>query len=123
MFKVVVSFFLAIVTAFSCATVGCAQDSFTYHVKGVIKAIPPQGAGASDGTKEIIVKHEAIPDYRDEAGNMVGMTAMTMPFYLSGDLKSAAIAVGDQVELVVEQRLKPRFSEVVVSLKKIDGVK
>jgi Cu/Ag efflux protein CusF len=121
MFKIVVGVFLSLITVFSCAASGQAQDAFTYRVKGEIKAIPPQGAGGSDGTKEIIVKHEPIPDYRDEAGNIVGMAAMTMPFYLSKDLKTESVAVGDRVELVVEQRLKPRFSEVVVSLKKLNG--
>lgn len=92
-----------------------AQDVFTYHVNGIVKVLPGKGTAAN----EMLVKHEPIPDYRDEAGNVVGMAAMTMPFYLAKDVTTESLAVGDQVEMVVEQRLKPRFSEEVVSLKKV----
>ena len=91
-----------------------AQDVFSYSVKGVVKALPGNGRASN----EIIVKHEAIPDYRDEAGNIVGMMAMTMPFYLAKTTKIEGIAVGDAVEMAVEQRLKPSFTEEVISIKK-----
>jgi len=91
-----------------------AQDVFSYSVKGVIKALPGNGRASN----ELIVKHEAIPNYRDEAGNIVGMDAMTMPFYLSKTVKAEGFTVGDQIEMLVEQRLRPSFTEEVVSLKK-----
>jgi Cu/Ag efflux protein CusF len=97
------------------AGTGVAQEVFSYHVKGVVKALP----GAGTASNEIMVKHEPIPDYRDEAGNVVGMAAMTMPFYLSKKIALDSIGVGDRVEMVVEQRLKPRFTEEVVSIHKI----
>jgi Cu/Ag efflux protein CusF len=91
-----------------------AQDVFSYSVKGVIKALPGNGRASN----ELIVKHEAIPNYRDEAGNIVGMDAMTMPFYLSKSVQVDGFSVGDQIEMIVEQRLRPSFTEEVVSLKK-----
>jgi Cu/Ag efflux protein CusF len=96
-----------------------AQDSYSYTVKGVIKALPGNGRAAN----ELIVKHEPIPNYRDEAGNVVGMMAMTMPFYLSESLSASGLEVGDSVELTVEQKLKPKFSEQVVVLKKLEGTR
>jgi Cu/Ag efflux protein CusF len=91
-----------------------AEDIFTYRVKGVVKVLPGKGTASN----EILVKHEPIPDYRDEAGNIVGMAAMTMPFYLAQGVTLESVAVGDEVDMVLEQRLKPRFTEQVVSLKK-----
>jgi len=113
--RFVVTFLAALVMSVAAAELGFAQDIFTYHVKGIVKALPGKGTAAN----EILVKHEPIPDYRDEAGNVVGMAAMTMPFYLAKGVTTESLAVGDQVEMVVEQRLKPRFSEEVVSLKKV----
>jgi len=104
---------LAVWTA--AARVCVAQEMFTYHVKGVVKVLPGKGTASN----EIMVKHEPIPDYRDEAGNVVGMAAMTMPFYLAKGVTVESIAVGDQVQMVVEQRLKPRFTEEVVSISKV----
>ena len=91
-----------------------AQNVFSYSVRGVVKALPGNGRASN----EIIVKHEAIPNYRDEAGNIVGMSAMTMPFYLAKTTKLDGISVGDPVEMKVEQRLKPSFTEEVVSITK-----
>jgi Cu/Ag efflux protein CusF len=69
---------------------------------------------------EILVKHQEIPEYRDESGKVVGMMAMTMPFYLAPGLALDGIALGDRVELQVEQHLKPEFSEKVVEIKKVE---
>ena len=107
--------FVALITTFSLSSGNAwAQDIFSYSVKGVVKALPGNGRA----NNEIIVKHEAIPDYRDEAGNIVGMMAMTMPFYLAKTTKIDGIAVGDAVQMTVEQRLKPGFTEEVVSITK-----
>jgi Cu/Ag efflux protein CusF len=46
------------------------------------------------------------------------MSAMTMPFYLAKTTKLDDISVGDPVEMKVEQRLKPSFTEEVVSIAK-----
>ena len=104
----------AVCLVFVTAVHGIAQDVYTYHVKGIVKVLP----GAGRASNEILVKHEPIPEYRDQAGNIVGMSAMTMPFYIAKGVSLESISVGDEVEMVVEQRLKPRFTEEVVSLKK-----
>jgi len=91
-----------------------AEEVYSYSVTGVVTALPGNGRAKN----EMLVKHDPIPNYRDEAGNVVGMAAMTMPFYLSSQTSIDGIHVGDQVELTVEQRLKPKFSESVVSVRK-----
>jgi Cu/Ag efflux protein CusF len=93
-----------------------ADEAYSFKVKGVVRGLPGQGL-AKD---EILVKHEEIPEYRDQSGAVVGMMAMTMPFYLSPDVTLGGIAVGDRVELRVEQHLKPEFSEKVVEIKKAE---
>jgi Cu/Ag efflux protein CusF len=111
---------LAIMVSCSCvvflvAAVAFADQVFTFTVKGVVKGLPGNGLAKN----EILVKHEAIPTYRDEAGNMVGMHPMTMGFYLSDKVTTEGIQVGDSIEMVVEQTIKPKFNEQVVSLKKL----
>jgi len=96
------------------ATAALADQVYSYTVTGVIRALPGNGRAAN----EILVKHDPIPGYRDEAGNVVGMMAMTMPFYLSDPQGASDLKVGDSVEMVVEQQLKPTFTEKVVSIKK-----
>lgn len=96
------------------ATLAMADQVYSYTVTGVIRALPGNGRAAN----EILVKHDPIPGYRDEAGNVVGMMAMTMPFYLADPQSVASLQVGDSIEMVVEQQLKPTFSEKVVSIKK-----
>lgn len=92
-----------------------ADHVYTFRVKGVVKGLPGRGLAAN----EILVKHEPIPEYRDDTGKVVGMMAMTMPFYLKDVAAVEGLAVGDSVELVVEQQMKPRFSDTVVSVKKL----
>jgi Cu/Ag efflux protein CusF len=44
---------------------------------------------------------------------------MTMPFYLAPEVSLKGIAQGDAVELLVEQRLKPKYTEQVTSITKL----
>jgi len=95
--------------------VSYAEEAYTFKVKGVVRALPGKGTAAN----EVLIKHEEIPDYRDSSGTVVGMMAMTMPFYLGPGVSLSGIAVGDSVELVVEQKLEPKYSELVTSIAKV----
>jgi Cu/Ag efflux protein CusF len=92
-----------------------SDKQFNYTIKGIIKALPGDGRAKN----EILVKHEAIPDYRDEGGELVGMAAMTMPFYISDKISLAEFKVGDKIEMVLEQRIGVKFSEEVISIKRL----
>ena len=93
-----------------------ADEAYRVTVVGVVKALPGSGRAAN----ELLVKHEEIPNYRDSSGEVVGMMAMTMPFYLAPQVDISALKVGDKVEMVVEQHLAPQFSELVVAIKRAD---
>jgi hypothetical protein len=41
-----------------------------------------------------------------------------MPFYLSEGVSLSGFKAGDAVELKIEQHLSPKFSELVVAVKK-----
>jgi Cu/Ag efflux protein CusF len=92
-----------------------AQNVFMYQVTGVVRAMPGNGRASN----ELLVKHAPIPQYRDSAGNVVGMKAMTMPFYLADDVNLEGIRVGDSIAMTVKQRLKPDFWERVVEIHKV----
>ncbi len=97
------------------AETSSTEQVFTFTVRGVVKKLP---SGQPGPRRELLVKHEEIPEYRDRSGKVVGMMAMTMPFYLAPQLSLEGIQVGDAVELSVEQRIEPRFSDEVVAIRK-----
>ena len=109
------SIFFAIVAACAVSTSALADTAYFFIVKGIIKGMPGDGLAKN----EMLVKHQPIPDYRDDTGAIVGMMAMTMPFYLKEGLSLDGIKAGDSVELKVEQHLKPTFIEEVISIKKV----
>ena len=109
------SIFFAIVAACAVSTSAFADTAYFFIVKGIIKGMPGDGLAKN----EMLVKHQPIPDYRDDTGAIVGMMAMTMPFYLKEGLSLDGIKAGDSVELKVEQHLKPTFTEEVISVKKV----
>jgi Cu/Ag efflux protein CusF len=75
------------------AAEGSASDaSATYTVRGVVVALPTD-------TEPMRVRHEAIPNFRSMAGEVVGMDAMTMPFPLGDGVAVEGLAVDDKVEL------------------------
>jgi len=113
LFKACVLSFIASV-AFS--SVAVADTAYYYTVKGIIKGMPGDGLASN----ELLVKHQPIPDYRDDTGAIVGMMAMTMPFFLAEGVSLQGIKAGDAVELKVEQHLKPKFTEEVTSIKRAE---
>jgi Cu/Ag efflux protein CusF len=93
-----------------------AQNVFTYQVTGTVRAMPGNGRAVN----ELLVKHDPIPQYRDRGGNIVGMKAMTMPFYIAEGVKLDGIHVGDAVEMKVQQQLQPTFSERVIEIHTVE---
>lgn len=110
------TFVLGCLVACSHVTAAVADTAYYFTVKGIIKGMPGDGLAAN----EILVKHQPIPEYRDESGAVVGMMAMTMPFYLAKDVSLNGIKAGDAIEFKVEQHLKPQFTEVVTEIKKVE---
>lgn len=70
----------------------------TYQTRGEIVALTAaEGENAS-----LSIRHEAIPDFADRDGHVVGMDAMTMPFPPADGLDLAGFAVGDKVAVTFD---------------------
>jgi len=64
-----------------------------YVVRGEIARLPARAGG------ELLVRHEAIPGFKDRSGAAVGMDAMVMGFGVGPGLALEGLAVGDKVEV------------------------
>lgn len=66
-----------------------------YVVRGeVVQRPSPVVAGI-----EVLVRHEAIDDFVDASGKVVGMDAMVMPFEAAVTAAPADLAAGDEVQV------------------------
>ena len=66
-----------------------------YTVRGELVRIED----ARGGVREISVRHEAIDDFADASGKVVGMASMVMPFEVPGTIPLDDVGVGDKIEL------------------------
>ncbi len=71
-----------------------APPEVTYDTRGIVRKLPPGGAGG-----DILIAHEAIQSFADQDGKTVGMPAMTMPFHVATSDRLTGVAVGDRVGL------------------------
>ena len=67
----------------------------SYRVRAQVRQLP--AAGAARG--EILVRHEAIPEFKNADGEVVGMEPMSMSFPLADLALVDGLAVGDRVEM------------------------
>lgn len=77
---------------------GVSADARTpdrYTVRGVVVGLPSED-------EPFQVHHEAIPDFRSAAGEVVGMDVMVMPFPLADGVEVGGLAPGDKVEIELE---------------------
>jgi Cu/Ag efflux protein CusF len=90
----------AAITAVSCSKPpeAPAVSAQSYAMRGEIVRLP------AAGTREMAIRHEAVPDFRDETGKIVGMEAMTMPFALASAVAIEGLAPGDRVAFTLEMR-------------------
>lgn len=70
----------------------------TYLVRGEVTALPDR----DDPTTALYIHHEAIDEFTDIDGDVVGMNAMTMPFPLAEGVSLAGVAPGDKVRFTLE---------------------
>jgi Cu/Ag efflux protein CusF len=75
-----------------------AGPDAVYAVRGEIARLP------AEGTREIWIRHEPIPDFKNAAGEVVGMDSMTMPFTLAAGERLEGLAVGARVAFRLEMR-------------------
>jgi len=66
-----------------------------YTVRGEVVRLPE--AGAPSQSQEVSIRHEAIPDFEDRQGAVVGMSAMVMPFRVGSGVSLAGLEPGDRI--------------------------
>lgn len=91
---------LATTTLASCSSQRepTAAPAQTYEVRGVVARLP-DGPGT-----ELMISHEAIPDFVNVAGDTVGMNAMTMGFPVAEQVDLEGFVPGDSVLIRFEVR-------------------
>jgi hypothetical protein len=72
-----------------------AKPDATYRVRGKVTELPIVGKPSS----ELRVHHEAIDDFKDDQGKVVGMSAMVMEFPPLKGVDVSQLKVGDKVEI------------------------
>ena len=75
-----------------------AAPPATYQVRGLVRQLPDP----EHPSRALMIHHEAIPDFKDERGEMVGMGAMTMPFPVVDPALLEGLATGDKVAFELE---------------------
>ncbi len=91
------------------AAVAAAGDA-DYRVRGEIVRLP-EGSGG-----EIWIRHEAIPDFKDAEGKVVGMESMSMPFAVGAGLDLAGRAPGDRVTFTLSMRWNASPANAITAL-------
>jgi len=106
----------SLAVAVTVLSAGCSQPAETpavtvetYAMRGEIVRLP------AAGSREIAIRHEAVADFRDEGGKVVGMEAMTMPFTLAPEVDVAGLTPGDKVAFTLEMRWKATSDIVRIS--------
>lgn len=84
-----------------------------YELQGIVERLP-QGPDNS-----LYIRHEAIDDFRDAHGEIVGMDSMTMPFPVAEGVPLEGVEAGDPIAFTFEVRWndQPRFQ--VTSLREL----
>ncbi len=92
-----------------------AIDARTYVIRGEVISVPQ----ADKPGTEFIVKHEPIDDFRNAAGQIVGMNTMGMPFTPGQGVSLEGIKPGDKIEMRWVLQWKPESKEYVESVRKL----
>jgi hypothetical protein len=116
---------LALLAAGSCTSSPPAEgapaspSSRRYTVRAEVIRLPEAGAPL----RELVLRHEAIPDFVGQEGRVVGMEAMVMPLEVARALPLEGVRVGDKVEIVLEvDWSRPSYRVVHLSLLPVSTV-
>ena len=91
------------------------SDAQTYVVRGEVISVPQ---AEKPGT-QFIIKHEPIHNFRNAAGQMVGMGTMGMPFTPGTGVSLEGIKPGDKIEMNWVLQWQPEVKEYVKSVRKL----
>jgi len=94
------------------APTGESAPAHTYSLEGVIRAIP---APVAEG-QIVTILHQAIPDFRNVEGDVVGMMSMPMPFLLPDGFDLKSLNVGDAVKFTFVVDWKSKLPTQITSI-------
>jgi Cu/Ag efflux protein CusF len=87
---------------------GASPNARRYTVRGEIVRLPePSGAA-----RQVAIRHEAIDDFVNQAGVVVGMDSMVMPFDVAPAVALDDVRVGDKVEVLLAVAWSPPLLRV-----------
>jgi Cu/Ag efflux protein CusF len=75
-----------------------AAAAVRYELRGEVTAVPDPDRPRS----ALVIRHEAVDDFADIDGDVVGMDAMTMPFPTAPGVSLDGIEPGDRVSFTLE---------------------
>lgn len=87
---------------------GSASSLRHYTVRGELVSLPEPG-----GTGQLSLRHEAIDEFADASGKVVGMGSMVMPFDVAAGLALGELRPGDKVEARIAVGWSPALLQVV----------
>ena len=84
----------ALLAVLSCSERGAPASAGArrYTVRGEVVRI-----AAAETPPSLSLRHEAIPDFADASGAVIGMSAMVMPFPVAQGVSLAELEPGDKV--------------------------
>ena len=85
----------------------------SYRSRGVVYQVPAAPGG------ELVLYHEAVPEFVDRKGERSGMDSMAMPFAVPVEVSLDGIEKGDKVEFAFEVRWKGAPTLVVTELREL----
>lgn len=103
---------LLIIALFPACSPKPAADS--YELKGTLMGVRE----LSSGLVSVAIAHEAIDDFKDEDGKVVGMMAMQMNFYPVEGVSLVGFSAGDAINFKFEVRWKENPRLRLTAIKK-----
>ena len=88
---------ILLILALVAAVASCARGGRDYTVRGRVAQMPETGNPASG----FVLAHQAIDDFVDRQGEVVGMDPMTMSFPLGSGVSLQGLAVNDVVDFTL----------------------
>lgn len=84
---------------------GCFKggEAPAYEVKGEIVQLQVPGTEGA-GERVVMIRHEAVPDFKNDKGEVIGMESMTMGFRAEESVSTEGLAEGDRVNFRFESR-------------------
>lgn len=87
----------------------------TYQTRGMVRQLPEADRPGS----ALYIHHEAIPEFKDAGGEVVGMESMAMPFAVADPAMLEGLAAGDRIAFELEMRWQGKDPLLITRLEKL----